>query len=696
MEPQEQPNDKAGARSSAAAANTATLDMAQEKEAARSSRLMQTLFQDDSEDDDDNKDQKGKAGELNSTASGHGTTPTTTMNASEHRRGSTINVNEERAAALTSVVAQTVVPDDNNGLSDADARAKREINELGTGTLSEADARVKREIHELSTGDNQAGYASAATATADSDANFKQRLLQEKQGITNQTGSSEGTPGTSQLWNSSQAQPKMQDDMVGAYAVSPDTGDREESTLEQLDIAILEDPEEEDLPLPAPTPQQVNTAGLVEARPVDEPFEISLGIPQDMDARKRQENRDDAFRTWTIRLIALFCLVLVIVVVVVVLTVPQESITVVAAPTPAPSTAAPTTAAPTYAFTPLLPSFTLEAMANDPNSPQALAYQWLLEDPLRETHSEEKQVQRMALATFFYATNGESWTFNTNWIDHAVDECEWYSKALLADNTGGSVCDEDGKYLELVLTLNELGGILPKEVVLLSKLKILDVATNEIGGTIHTEISTMDSLKFLAIDDTDIGGTLPTELGLMTNLEILACHTNPKMEGSIPTFLGNMVSLRILQFYDNPLMTGTLPSELGKLSNLTWLRVHFPSMSGTIPTEFGTMVAMETFDMRGTQLSGTIPSEVGHWRNARFFYILWNSLLGGTIPSELGSLTMVEALQLAGLELTGTVPSEVWALPSMKRLLIGANTALSGTIATEVGLATSLVWMEGE
>jgi len=446
-------------------------------------------------------------------------------------------------------------------------------------------------------------------------------------------------------------------------------------------------------------------SNLVAANEVEDYADLALPTAEPYDA---PVNRN-ASRRFFIKIASIFlCLLLMIVGVTLGLTIPKSKTNYVEGSLVPTSlydtfspTSAPTTAAPTYSFTPLLPSFTLEAIANDPKSPQALAYQWLSEDLSRETYSKGKQVQRMALATFYYATIGDSWKLNTNWMEHAIDECLWYTKAeLLATSTASSqnksLCDEEGNYLELVLTMNGLRGTLPNELILLSKLEVLDVADNEIGGSIFTEIGSMGTLKEFLIDFNDIEGTLPTELGLLTNLELLVGHTNPNMEGSIPTFIGNMVSLRLLHIHDNPLMTGTLPSELGNLSNMNWFKVYFPSLSGTIPTEFGNWAALDSFDMRYAEMTGTIPSEVGLWTNVRSFVMFGSSLVGGTIPSELGKLTMLEFLMLSGLQLTSTIPSEWWALPFLMDVNLADNVGLSGTIPTEVGLATSLIWIEGE
>ena len=63
---------------------------------------------------------------------------------------------------------------------------------------------------------------------------------------------------------------------------------------------------------------------------------------------------------------------------------------------------------------------------NKTGTPQALAYEWLLGDPDIGIYSEERRIQRFAMATLYYATNGDYWTNNASWLNYSVPECEWY------------------------------------------------------------------------------------------------------------------------------------------------------------------------------------------------------------------------------------------------------------------------------
>ena len=80
----------------------------------------------------------------------------------------------------------------------------------------------------------------------------------------------------------------------------------------------------------------------------------------------------------------------------------------------------------------LLPKETLKELER-PTTAQAQAYQWLLEDPFAETYTDARLLQRFALATLYFATNGDDWYNATNWVSYELHECEWWSGYGVSD-----------------------------------------------------------------------------------------------------------------------------------------------------------------------------------------------------------------------------------------------------------------------
>lgn len=75
---------------------------------------------------------------------------------------------------------------------------------------------------------------------------------------------------------------------------------------------------------------------------------------------------------------------------------------------------------------------TSEELSN-PATPQGLAFVWItVDDPLFPNVCAYPTIlQRYALATFYYSTNGQEWIANTGWLGDTV-ECEWFG--VICDN----------------------------------------------------------------------------------------------------------------------------------------------------------------------------------------------------------------------------------------------------------------------
>ncbi|CAB9513951.1 Leucine Rich Repeat [Seminavis robusta] len=432
--------------------------------------------------------------------------------------------------------------------------------------------------------------------------------------------------------------------------------------------------------------EESSSQGLVEAKPVREEslLRIPEAIPSDSVRSRRQKllDEDKRFRRWTAAAVAGFCLIFMTLIVIVAVAVPpRNGAETTEVPTESPAIGPPSVAlVANTSYVINLPDYTIEALM-DQNSSQSKAYGWLEADPMLEEYSKEKLLQRMALATFFFATSGESWTINEDWLSYDVDECSWFSKYNISGATGGTadllgwiivdqfhgpdVCDNKGSYLQLVLPHNGLTSTsnLPKEITLLSNLKRLD---------------------YLFCADMALTSTLPTELGKMVNMKEMYIG-KVDMTGPIPSEISQMSHLSALDL-SRAGLTGTLPIGIGNLTFLKYLHLNKNSISGTLPTEVGLLTAMESLILNHNQLSGTIPSEIGNLPSFRDLVFETNQITGA-VPSEIGQLSNLEIMALGDLLITGTIPLEVWLLPSLWFFGISQNN-VEGSIPTEIGLAS--------
>jgi hypothetical protein len=101
------------------------------------------------------------------------------------------------------------------------------------------------------------------------------------------------------------------------------------------------------------------------------------------------------------------------------------------------------------------------------STPQNNALNWLANNTNIDSYPAAKKIQRYALATLFFSTNGTSWYEKDEWMSNS-NECLWY-------NSGLSVCT-NGSVETLSLAFNNLIGTIPNELALLSNLSKSTIA----------------------------------------------------------------------------------------------------------------------------------------------------------------------------------------------------------------------------
>ena len=206
----------------------------------------------------------------------------------------------------------------------------------------------------------------------------------------------------------------------------------------------------------------------------------------------------------------------------------------------------------------------------NPTSAQSQALEWMLSDPYTLNLEENARlVQRFALVTLWYSTNGATWstdetTDSAGWLA-SVHECDWDK---LGDGIRDLTCNSNKEVILMTLRRRyNLSGNLPAELGPLSQLEQLEVHNTALSGTIPTELALRTGLSRLNVSANTLSGSIPTEVGLMTRLTVLSLSTNT-LTGSIPTESGLLTELSNLDLYDNTLI-GNIPTELGLLTELS-------------------------------------------------------------------------------------------------------------------------------
>lgn len=370
----------------------------------------------------------------------------------------------------------------------------------------------------------------------------------------------------------------------------------------------------------------------------------------------------------------------------------------------------------------LFPS-TLKALRL-PNSPQTQALIWVTRNVI-DTESFERDVQRFALATLYFALDGPNSSLAGKWLTTLDQhECTWKgvvcsSNSVVAlrlsgeDQLRGFVPPEIGlltalttlvitDVLELELGLptevgylrqlsslelvsNSLNGGIPSELGHLVLLTSLDLSKNRLEGTIPSEVSNLSFLQLLRLSENELGGPL-LSLSHLNELRILNLSGN-HLVGTIPVEVTALKRLESLHLAENQL-TGTIPSALGELRNLTFLGLGRNELTGTIPSELGQLRFLQIGLMDKTKLTGTLPSELCRLGMLRGLFLTENQLTG-SIPPQIGNLTSATALRLEGNRFNGRIPRE-WSAMSDLRVIRMDDNDLSGSVPSELATLSNL------
>jgi hypothetical protein len=277
---------------------------------------------------------------------------------------------------------------------------------------------------------------------------------------------------------------------------------------------------------------------------------------------------------------------------------------------------------------------------SDPSSPQYRAFGWLALNRNLESYSEARRLQRYALATLYYSTNGDEWLNKGNWMSDA-NECGWFSKAGLGP------CNAPGSEVKnFELDYNNLNGVMPAELALLS--------------------NSLERIVLHGGPSEALDGSIPTEFGYLTNLRLVYLPNN-SLTGTFPSEMGRLTNLQQMNLSNNQLK-GALPSEIGNLRNLITIDISENSFTGQLPKEVGNMEKCNKLLLDDNILSGPIPSQIGQLRRLQELSASMNSFT--SIPSEIGELAFCDTISLQDNDIRGTIPIELGDLRRLSKFYI--------------------------
>eukprot|EP00977_Amphora_coffeiformis_P011385 scaffold2753_cov154-Amphora_coffeaeformis.AAC.8 len=328
----------------------------------------------------------------------------------------------------------------------------------------------------------------------------------------------------------------------------------------------------------------------------------------------------------------------------------------------------------------LLSSWGRFELWGDPETPQAQAFNWWIENTDWELYSDSRKIQRYALAVLFISTRGsEDWRESSGWMTDE-HECSWYTSSM------GQICSQDteprSELLILHLEQNGLRGTLPAEVALLENLVELRIVGNQIIGSVPPQWSRLINLKVLELRDNMLaGGNLPSSLASLKLLEVLDLSEN-RLGGNLPVWVAELAQLVFLFLGGNGFV-GPLPPEWSSLERLRILSLPNNRLTGEVPQSYGEGLV----ELRELHLGTNFINEWNPpaWQFRRLEVLdLSENRLDRAIPATLYDLGTLVYLNLADNAITGELWDNVGFLWALEDLNLSHN-RLVGEIPIELG-----------
>ncbi|RDY01622.1 putative inactive leucine-rich repeat receptor kinase XIAO, partial [Mucuna pruriens] len=282
----------------------------------------------------------------------------------------------------------------------------------------------------------------------------------------------------------------------------------------------------------------------------------------------------------------------------------------------------------------------------------------------------------------------------------------------------------------LDLSSNQITGMLPKSIGLLSELKYLYLDGNNLEGDVtESHLSSFSKLERLSLSENSLSLKFVPSWVPPFQLEGLGLRSC-KLAPTFPSWLQTQRSLTFLDISDNGLNDSVPEWFWNNLQYVQYLNMSYNNFRGAIPNLSLKLVNNPSIILNSNQFEGKVPSfllqawelklsgnklsdlfsflcdqSIGAkmgildlsnnqikgeipdcWKSVKALMIvdLSNNKLSGQIPMSMGSLVELKALVLRKNNLTGELPSSLKNCSNLIMLDLGDN-MLSGRIPSWIG-----------
>ena len=252
-------------------------------------------------------------------------------------------------------------------------------------------------------------------------------------------------------------------------------------------------------------------------------------------------------------------------------------------------------------------------------------------DPIEGQHKRERE----ALIAIYKALDGDNWYINDNWCsDKPLSE--WYGIRL----------GVDGYIEDLSLECNNLSGALPKDIVNLKNLVVLNFAENNDITIIPNEVTKMQRIAVLRLPAVEY---LPDSIFSITTLGELQLDLT-KIENIV-------IDVSKLQYLINLSLVSdglSFPINIKELKNLRALSLD--GFVGKFPVITGLM-ELNSLSIVRCEIQDEFPENWEGLNNLIDINLSGNKIASG-IPSNMLLLPKLQSMNLRNNHLLGSLPKE--------------------------------------
>ncbi|XP_038884427.1 MDIS1-interacting receptor like kinase 2-like [Benincasa hispida] len=308
----------------------------------------------------------------------------------------------------------------------------------------------------------------------------------------------------------------------------------------------------------------------------------------------------------------------------------------------------------------------------------------------------------------------DSWVISSNSSSSVSNPCQWRGIScnnqssvieIKLDNTGliGTLdhlnFSSFPNLLRLDLKINNLSGVIPPSIGVLSKLQFLDLSTNNLNSTLPLSLANLTEVYELDVSRNFITGSLDPRLfpdgsgnsrtGLRSLRNFLLQDT--LLQGRVPEEIGNIKSLNLIAF-DRSQFSGPIPQSIGNLSNLNILRLNDNHFSGEIPQSIANLKNLTDLRLFINDLSGEVPQNLGNMSSLTVLHLAENNFIG-TLPPNVCKGGKLVNFSAAFNSFSGPIPMSLKNCPSLYRVLIQSNN-ITGSLDRDFGVYPELNYID--